>query len=263
MFRATLVWTDPAVDHRSKKLLVNDLDLIVEINDTVYYPNGKSESDHINNVEDILLPPNLYPNDEGRYYVKIVVRRYKTSSKQCFALVVTGDFYDTPSESSKSYNFLPTPTIIPKPNGGGYDGDGGDDDDNFDDLKKLLSYILYGAGAFLIIVCCCISCIYSCSKQKTSHNGQRNNNTVRPVVVQTSNHVEAPVSPAYIYQATSINGPTIAYANPIQTSDHVPAYVYSNPIPQQYNPSFVPTPQNEPTVIPPPNYPEPVTTGNI
>ncbi|MBV7339525.1 IPT/TIG domain-containing protein [Chloroflexi bacterium TSY] len=51
----TLVWTDPPVQASASKMLVNDLDLIVDGPDGRLYGNGGEQPDKLNNVETIRL----------------------------------------------------------------------------------------------------------------------------------------------------------------------------------------------------------------
>lgn len=53
----TLVWTDPAASTGSTSALIHDLDLVViaQSTGTMYYPNGGTEADTVNNVEKITI----------------------------------------------------------------------------------------------------------------------------------------------------------------------------------------------------------------
>lgn len=123
MFKATLTWLDPPVDIRSTKMLLNDLDLIININNTEFYSNGLKDNDHLNNVEVILLPANLYPLDE-RMLLTITIKKYDISTYsqvfnilnlQNYSLVITGDFYDNLDDKTIHYNPLSDPVIVTDP----------------------------------------------------------------------------------------------------------------------------------------------------
>lgn len=55
--RVTLVWTDPPAQAGASDVLIHDLDLTVIAQSTgnVYYPNGLSEADSVNNVEKVTV----------------------------------------------------------------------------------------------------------------------------------------------------------------------------------------------------------------
>ncbi|CAM9508566.1 unnamed protein product, partial [Sphacelaria rigidula] len=55
--RVTLVWTDPPAETGASDVLLHDLDLTVIAQSTgnVYYPNGLSEADSLNNVEKVTV----------------------------------------------------------------------------------------------------------------------------------------------------------------------------------------------------------------
>jgi hypothetical protein len=90
----TLCWTDPASSSGALSNLVNDLDLSVQSanTSTVYYPNGKSSADHVNNVEKIKISG----ASVGETFI-VTVTGYSVQGSQHFALVATGIFNSTES----------------------------------------------------------------------------------------------------------------------------------------------------------------------
>lgn len=55
--RISLVWTDPPAEVYGTDILLHDLDLTVtaQSTGTVYYPNGYSGADTLNNVEKVVI----------------------------------------------------------------------------------------------------------------------------------------------------------------------------------------------------------------
>jgi subtilisin family serine protease len=90
--RVTLVWNDPAGPLLAGPKLVNDLDLEVEFDSTIYYGNHllnqNAAFDTVNNVEDVFIPMGQQQNAQ----LRPVIRVYGSSvpaGPQPFALVVT------------------------------------------------------------------------------------------------------------------------------------------------------------------------------
>jgi serine protease AprX len=87
-FKVTLAYSDAAAAANSTKTLVNDLDLtVVGPNGTVYFPNGKTGKDSVNNMEQI----DLLTAPAGRYQVIVKganVPQGKNGA-QAYALVVS------------------------------------------------------------------------------------------------------------------------------------------------------------------------------
>lgn len=115
MYKATLVWTDPPVDPRSSKMLLNDLDLEVIIGNRLYYPNMKLGGDRLNNVEVISFPTSMFDSKEKQYLRVRVMNHEIATQKQCYSLVLTGEFYDNKNDDRKEYDPLPDPDILPEP----------------------------------------------------------------------------------------------------------------------------------------------------
>ncbi len=84
----TLVWTDPVGPAGAAKPVLHDLDLSVVDNTTgvVYYPNGLSTADHVNNVEKIVINPtradtSYIINVAGTVVSETDVQRYSVVAK--------------------------------------------------------------------------------------------------------------------------------------------------------------------------------------
>lgn len=91
--RIVLCWHDPpSLTDATGRLLINDLDLVVEAADgSVTYPNfGSPSGDHINNVERIVI--SVTP---GMTYTAVVTVASLVQGPQPFALVATGPFLQT------------------------------------------------------------------------------------------------------------------------------------------------------------------------
>eukprot|EP00475_Leptophrys_vorax_P009652 TRINITY_DN1638_c0_g1_i1.p1 TRINITY_DN1638_c0_g1~~TRINITY_DN1638_c0_g1_i1.p1 ORF type:complete len:840 (+),score=182.44 TRINITY_DN1638_c0_g1_i1:279-2522(+) len=88
----TLVWTDPASTSSASSNLVNDLDLLItSVNSSVvYYPNGLSKEDRVNNVEKISISSPTV----GEVFI-VSITGYSVQNSQNFALVGTGIFNTT------------------------------------------------------------------------------------------------------------------------------------------------------------------------
>lgn len=91
-FQATLAWYDPPAANGCTKCLVNDLDLLVENvqSSKMYYPNGASSADTLNNIERVRIA-NTASGEKFRVSVnpKQLGPGY---TEQRFSLVVTGCF---------------------------------------------------------------------------------------------------------------------------------------------------------------------------
>eukprot|EP00520_Triparma_pacifica_P005907 CAMPEP_0118661860 /NCGR_PEP_ID=MMETSP0785-20121206/16513_1 /TAXON_ID=91992 /ORGANISM="Bolidomonas pacifica, Strain CCMP 1866" /LENGTH=871 /DNA_ID=CAMNT_0006555345 /DNA_START=294 /DNA_END=2909 /DNA_ORIENTATION=- len=98
-FRATLSWFDRPATSSSSRSLVNDLDIVVTGSDnSIYYPNGGTGRDNLNNVESVVFTP----TQGVEYTVKISVDSMDESDgqPQPYAYVVSGCFEspDRPNE---------------------------------------------------------------------------------------------------------------------------------------------------------------------
>lgn len=86
--RATLAWADPPGGSGCVRCLLNDLDLSITKNgtSTVYYPNGLSSPDTVNNVERIIIDD----IQDGDVFIVNVKASNLDRDKQVFSLIVTG-----------------------------------------------------------------------------------------------------------------------------------------------------------------------------
>jgi len=79
---ATLVWHDIS----TSPYILNDLDIYIQHNNTIYYPNGLNNKDEFNNVERIRIE-----NPQGEYNIKVTGSNLVLDSI-LYSLVVTGCF---------------------------------------------------------------------------------------------------------------------------------------------------------------------------
>ncbi|GMI14902.1 hypothetical protein TrLO_g7348 [Triparma laevis f. longispina] len=128
-FRATLVWHDYPSSTSTSKSLVNDLDIkVVGSDGNVYYPNGGSGRDSVNNAESVVFTP----TDGVEYTVEISANTV-AQGPQPYSYVISGCFAspDRPADDNDG--------------GGGIFGGAGIDSD-------LLMYIGGGLGGLLLLV---------------------------------------------------------------------------------------------------------------
>lgn len=114
-FKATLVWMDAPASLNSRVNLVNDLDLLVQTGNTVYYPNGQTnQADTLNTVEMI----EVAGNPGASYTVTVTARAIGSlpkqqgqPPKQPFALVVSGPFtaLGAPTQPTQAPTQAPNP----------------------------------------------------------------------------------------------------------------------------------------------------------
>uniref|UniRef100_A0A7S1FXM9 subtilisin n=1 Tax=Corethron hystrix TaxID=216773 RepID=A0A7S1FXM9_9STRA len=114
-FSASLVYADKEnASNSCLTCLVNRLDLTVEYNNTLYFPNGKDGPDEKNNVQRIRLE-----HEEGDIVTVRVSVANLVTEVQKYSLVVSGCFVDptnVPSESpSKSSDPSESPSKSPAP----------------------------------------------------------------------------------------------------------------------------------------------------
>jgi hypothetical protein len=85
---ATLVWTDPPGAPSCALCLINDLDLYItdQGQSTMFYPNGRSSRDTVNNAERIRIDS---VQDGATYLVRVNGTNLETSS-QDYSLIITG-----------------------------------------------------------------------------------------------------------------------------------------------------------------------------
>jgi hypothetical protein len=106
--RITLVWTDPPPTPGSVQILVNDLDVIAKLDgsDNLYYPNGLTSRDTLNNVERIEIPASDL--QAGQVYIIQVYGKSLSSfyPVQNFSLVVSGVFSNEALNSSDPVDLI-------------------------------------------------------------------------------------------------------------------------------------------------------------
>jgi len=142
LLSVTLVWMDvPGVVGCKRKCLVNNLDLTVRKNSTVYYPNGLNEPDTINNVERVQI---FDTKDKDIYTITVHAQNLDTKS-QNFALVATGCFGGVKNTLDISRNV--------------YDND---------NSRKDLLYLQIGiiAGASTLLLCLLCGPTYCCHRKR-------------------------------------------------------------------------------------------------
>ena len=86
--KATLVWMDPTNTIMSAKMLINDMDLIVEDpTGKIYYGNGL-RGDDVNNVEQVTIEAPTV--SDTVYQIRVSTGEYLYGGSQTFSLIVTG-----------------------------------------------------------------------------------------------------------------------------------------------------------------------------
>jgi serine protease AprX len=114
--RVMLVWTDPPAAPLASKTLVNDLDLKLTGPDgRVYWGNGKTSADRVDNVEGIVIEAPL----QGTYRITVEAHNI-AQDVQPYALVVAGALGEptvppTATATPTSQPDAPTPTSTPSP----------------------------------------------------------------------------------------------------------------------------------------------------
>jgi hypothetical protein len=85
--KATLAWSDAPASTLATKTIMNDLDLTVTGPDgTVFFPNGRSSKDDLNNVEHVEL---RLPVQAGIYTVTVRLAQKSSIAAQPFAVVMS------------------------------------------------------------------------------------------------------------------------------------------------------------------------------
>lgn len=105
--RATLVWHDYPGTTGTSKSLVNDLDItVVGSDNSVYYPNGGTGRDSVNNAESVIVPT---PTSGVTYKVKVKANTI-SQGPQPYSLVVSGCF-KSPDRSSGGFGGVDGETL--------------------------------------------------------------------------------------------------------------------------------------------------------
>lgn len=80
--RISLVWTDPPAEVYATDILLHDLDLTVtaQSTGTVYYPNGYSGADSLNNVEKVIITDT---SPLETYTIQVRFSKCLTSGRLC------------------------------------------------------------------------------------------------------------------------------------------------------------------------------------
>lgn len=103
-FSATLVWTDPAGAPNCNECVLNDLDLFVMRGSRTFYPNGRSQSDTVNNAERVQIPN--FSNGET---LSIHVKGTNLLRNQEYSLAIVGCFATGGDDGSDETPPSPTP----------------------------------------------------------------------------------------------------------------------------------------------------------
>jgi hypothetical protein len=102
--KITLVWTDPPGSILSGGALVNNLDLKVLYADKIYYGNGGSSADNVNNVEQVKDLPIPTVEQDRKLQLTVIVSAttlFADSSVQSYSLIVSGSLLQGTCEQNQ------------------------------------------------------------------------------------------------------------------------------------------------------------------
>jgi hypothetical protein len=164
----TLAWTDPPNEgyYTASKQLLHDLDLIVQCLSTgqIWYGNGGTTADQINNVEKVNISSPMACS--SKWNITVVANTLVSSVTQSYALVISGA--GLVLGSTESTNSIPSPTKYPtkRPTvapsfspastsapSGASDTSGGENTSIF----YVIGVLGLGSICFCMLVCGCVS----------------------------------------------------------------------------------------------------------
>lgn len=148
-FKVTICWMDPTNEVFSAKLLLHDIDLIVErLDDGMKWYGNKKPGDERNNVEQV----SINSKGEGLYKVMVVSKMFTESDSQKVSLIVTAptlEYTEPFSSRAISYDYLSNEmncsagetmiTVRLLDNG----GDGWDAGDRFDIIRTSDDFVMW------------------------------------------------------------------------------------------------------------------------